>query len=68
MRPKALNELLAELSRRAGLAQAIHPHQLRHFLSVRVAMAVIGGQADLRPAESTTSSSLPLFAEPRETG
>ena len=31
-------------------------------------MAVIGGQADLRPAESTTSSSLPLFAEPRETG
>ena len=30
-------------------------------------MAVIGGQADLRPAESTTSSSLPLFAVPRET-
>ena len=38
------------------------------LLYVRVAMAVIGGQADLRPAESTTSSSLPLFAEPRETG
>jgi hypothetical protein len=31
-------------------------------------MAIIGGQADLRSAESTTSSSLPLFAEPRETG
>ena len=30
-------------------------------------MAVTGGQADLRPAESTTSPSLPLFAEPRET-
>jgi hypothetical protein len=27
-------------------------------------MAVISGQADLRPAESTTSSSLPLVAEP----
>ena len=33
MRPKALNELLADLSRRAGLASAIHPHQLRHILS-----------------------------------
>ena len=50
--------------------QQVSMHWIRHILStiyVRVAMAVTGGQADLRPAESTTSPSLPLFAEPRET-
>lgn len=30
MRPGALNELFASLSRRAGLARVIHPHMLRH--------------------------------------
>ena len=30
MRPGAINELLAALSRRAGLKQTVHPHQLRH--------------------------------------
>ena len=30
MRPGALNELLAALSRRAGLAREVHPHMLRH--------------------------------------
>lgn len=30
MRPRALNELLTTLSRRAGLDRMIHPHMLRH--------------------------------------
>ncbi|HEY2960048.1 MAG TPA: tyrosine-type recombinase/integrase [Actinomycetota bacterium] len=30
MRPGALNELLADLSRRAGLERQVHPHMLRH--------------------------------------
>lgn len=30
MRPRALNELLTVLSRRAGLGRMIHPHMLRH--------------------------------------
>jgi integrase/recombinase XerD len=44
MRPKALNELLAGLSRRAGLARAVHPHQLRHSMATNVAAA--GGTLD----------------------
>jgi len=44
MRPKALNELLAGLSRRAGLVRAIHPHQLRHSMATNVAAA--GGTLD----------------------
>jgi len=44
MRPKALNELLADLSRRAGLARIIHPHQLRHSMATNVAAA--GGTLD----------------------
>jgi site-specific recombinase XerD len=30
MRPGAINELLAALSRRAGLERVVHPHLLRH--------------------------------------
>lgn len=37
MRPAALNELLATLSRRAGLAREIHPHQLRHAFGTNLA-------------------------------
>jgi integrase/recombinase XerD len=44
MRPKALNELLADLSRRAGLRRSIHPHQLRHAMATNVAAA--GGMLD----------------------
>ena len=44
MRPRALNELLADLSRRAGLARVIHPHQLRHSMATNVAAA--GGTLD----------------------
>jgi integrase/recombinase XerD len=44
MRPGALNELLADLSRRAGLARMIHPHMLRHALASNVLEA--GGALD----------------------
>jgi site-specific recombinase XerD len=44
MRPGALNELLADLSRRAGLPRRIHPHQLRHGFATNVAAA--GGTLD----------------------
>jgi site-specific recombinase XerD len=44
MRPGALNELLAALSRRAGLARGIHPHMLRHCFGSNVMEA--GGALD----------------------
>jgi len=39
MRPAALNELLADLSRRAGLTRRIHPHQLRHGFATNAVAA-----------------------------
>lgn len=44
MRPGALNELLADLSRRAGLARMVHPHMLRHAFASNVLEA--GGALD----------------------
>jgi site-specific recombinase XerD len=44
MRPRALNELLDDLSRRAGLGRRVHPHQLRHGFAANVAAA--GGTLD----------------------
>jgi integrase/recombinase XerD len=44
MRPGRLNELLAELSRRAGLERIIHPHQLRHSFGTGLMEA--GGTLD----------------------
>ena len=44
MRPGALNELLAALSRRAGLSREIHPHMLRHCFGSNVMDA--GGALD----------------------
>lgn len=44
MRPQALNELLADLSRRARLGRTVHPHQLRHGFATNVAAA--GGTLD----------------------
>ncbi|MFC7721046.1 tyrosine-type recombinase/integrase [Nonomuraea recticatena] len=44
MRPGALNEVLAALSRRAGLDRQIHPHQLRHAFADNVLAA--GGTVD----------------------
>lgn len=43
MRPGALNELLAALSRRAGLSRRIHPHQLRYGCAN---VAAAGGTLD----------------------
>jgi integrase/recombinase XerD len=45
MRPGALNELLSALSRRAGLARVLRPHQLRHAFGSNVADA--GGGIDV---------------------
>lgn len=39
MRPAAVNEQLADLSRRAGLAQSIRPHMLRHTFAANLAAA-----------------------------
>jgi integrase/recombinase XerD len=36
MRPGAVNELLAALSRRAGLDRPVHPHMLRHAFASNV--------------------------------
>ena len=44
MRPGALNELLAALSRRAGLPRQIHPHMLRHCFGSNIMDA--GGALD----------------------
>ncbi|MEX5709135.1 tyrosine-type recombinase/integrase [Parafrankia sp. FMc6] len=44
MRPGALNELFAELSRRAGLGRPMHPHMLRHAMATNVVAA--GGTID----------------------
>src|SRR6266581_5316283 len=66
MRPKALNELLADLSRRAGLARAIHPHQLRHSMATNIAAA--GGTLDeireLLGHAAITSSQVYLHPSP----
>jgi integrase/recombinase XerD len=44
MRPGGINDLLARLSSRAGLARPVHPHMLRHSFATNVAEA--GGTAD----------------------
>jgi integrase/recombinase XerD len=44
MRPGAINELLASLSRRAGLERPVHPHMLRHAFASNVLEA--GGTLD----------------------
>ncbi|MGW1341322.1 tyrosine-type recombinase/integrase [Kribbella sp. NPDC002412] len=44
MRPGAINELLAALSRRAGLDRPVHPHMLRHAFASNVLEA--GGTLD----------------------
>jgi site-specific recombinase XerD len=44
MRPGALNELLTNLSRRAGLQRPVHPHMLRH--SFGTSLMAAGGTLD----------------------
>ena len=39
MRVGAVNELLTDLSRRAGLAVPLHPHMLRHQFATNLAEA-----------------------------
>lgn len=66
MRPRALNELLADLSRRAGLDRGVHPHQLRHSMASNVAAA--GGTLDeireLLGHSAVTSSQVYLHPSP----
>ncbi len=66
MRPRALNELLADLSRRAALERSLHPHQLRHSMATNVAAA--GGTLDeireLLGHAAITSSQVYLHPSP----
>ena len=66
MRPDAINELLAAASRRAGLAVAVAPHQLRHAFGSNLADA--GGRldeiAELLGHRSMGSSQVYLHPDP----
>ena len=66
MRPDAIGELLAAGSRRAGLAQAIRPHQLRHAFGSNAADAGCGIDvvADLLGHASVSSSHVYLHPDP----
>jgi integrase/recombinase XerD len=64
MRPGTVNELLAALSRRAGLRRAIHPHQLRHSFATNLMTA--GGALDEVQAllGHATSASTGIYLHP----
>lgn len=66
MRPDAINELLRAASRRAGLAAAVAPHQLRHAFGSNLADA--GGSldeiAELLGHRSMSSSQVYLHPDP----
>ena len=66
MRPDAIGELLAACSRRAGLAQAIRPHQLRHAFASNAVDAGCGIDvvADLLGHASVSSSQVYLHPDP----
>ncbi|MGV1026911.1 MAG: tyrosine-type recombinase/integrase [Dermatophilaceae bacterium] len=66
MRPDAIGELLAAASRRAGLAQAVRPHQLRHAFGSDVADAGAGIDvvADLLGHAAVCSSQVYLHPDP----
>jgi site-specific recombinase XerD len=66
MRPDAVGELLAATSRRAGLASAIRPHQLRHAYGSNLADAGSGLDvvADLLGHASITSSQVYVHPDP----
>jgi integrase/recombinase XerD len=66
MRPKAIGDLLAAASRRAGLATAVTPHQLRHAFGSSAADAGCGIDvvADLLGHASVTSSQVYLHPDP----
>lgn len=66
MRPDAINDLLRAASRRAGLAAAVAPHQLRHAFGSNLADA--GGRldeiAELLGHRSMSSSQVYLHPDP----
>jgi integrase/recombinase XerD len=66
MRPDAVGELLAAASRRAGLAQPVWPHQLRHACGSNIADAGGGIDvvADLLGHTSVSSSSVYVHPDP----
>jgi integrase/recombinase XerD len=66
VRPDAVGELLAAASRRAGLATAVRPHQLRHACGSNIADAGCGIDvvADLLGHQSVSSSQVYLHPDP----
>jgi integrase/recombinase XerD len=66
MRPDAIGDLLAAASRRAGLASAVTPHQLRHAYGSNAADAGCGIDviADLLGHASVSSSQVYLHPDP----
>ena len=68
MRPGALNELLAALSRRAELAREVHPHMLRHCFGSNVLEA--GGALDEAQAllGHASAASTQVYLNPHMTG
>ena len=66
MRPGAIGDLLAAASRRAGLAAAVTPHQLRHAFGSNAADAGCGIDvvADLLGHASVSSSQVYLHPDP----
>ena len=66
MRPGAIGDLLAAASRRAGLAAAVTPHQLRHAFGSSAADAGCGIDvvADLLGHASVSSSQVYLHPDP----
>jgi integrase len=67
MRPDAIGELVAALSRRAGLDRPVHPHQFRHAFGSNLADAgnEIDVVADLLGHASVESSRVYLHSDPR---
>ncbi len=81
MRPDAIGELLAAASRRAGLAQVVRPHQLRHAFGSNAADAGCGidvvaellghawvssSQVYLHPDPARLRAAVDLVPSPRE--
>jgi integrase/recombinase XerD len=66
MRPDAIGELLTAASRRAGLTQAVRPHQLRHAFGSNAGDAGCGIDvvADLLGHASVSSSQVYLHPDP----
>src|SRR5680860_128117 len=66
MRPDAIGELLSAASRRAGLAQAVRPHQLRHAFGSNAADAGCGIDvvAELLGHAAVSSSQVYLHPDP----